>query len=140
MADRYQKLEGQEPSYSNAHLQELNTAFGESEKTRTPLIRQGFWWLVTAISCASILVTIRIFEQKGNITNVQKHTFNTIITGLILGLGLNFFVRHHSHILYEMHRSSSSHGLPGGVQVLRYSLERENSSAAVPQRSRKGFD
>lgn len=102
MADRYQRLEGQERSSSNVR-QELNkTTRGESEQSRTPFIWQGIWWLVTFVFCAFILATIRIFEQKGNITNVQKDTFSTIVTGLILGLGLNFFVPHPSHALYEI--------------------------------------
>ncbi len=74
MADRYQRLEGQEPSSSSVR-QELNkTTRGESEQIRTSFIWQGIWWLVTFVFCAFILATIRIFEQKGNITNVQKHT------------------------------------------------------------------
>lgn len=93
MADRYQRLEGQEPSSGVARLQELNTtSHGESKQTRTHFNWwQGVGWLLTLVVCAFILVTIRIYERKGNITSVQKHTFNTIITGLILGLGLNFF-------------------------------------------------
>ena len=105
MADGYQRIEGQEPSSSIARLQGLiTTSYGESKQTRMPFNwRQGLGWLLTVIFCAFILVTIKIYsyEQK-NITNVQKHTFNTIITALILVLGLNFFVRHHSHAIYDV--------------------------------------
>lgn len=142
MADRYQRLEGQEPSSSTARPQELNTtSHGESKQTRIPFSwRQGFWWLLTVIVCAFILVTIWIYEQKGNVTIVQKHTFNTIITGLILGLGLNFFVRHHSHAIYDVYKDLSSSHLAGGIQVFRQSLEGEYSGAAAPQLSREGVD
>lgn len=125
MPDPYHPLQGQEPSSKNARLQEPNMASHcESRQAYTPFIRQGFWWLVTATFCAFILVTIRIFERKGNITNVQKHTFNTIITGLILGLGLNFFVCHHAHPLYAMYKGSSFGGFAGAFQVRRQSLSR----------------
>ena len=133
MPDHYQRLEGQETSFSNARLQGLNTAsHGSSKWTRTPII-QAIWWLVTVIFCAFILATIRIYEQKGNFTNGQKHSFNTIITGLILALGLNFFVRHRFRALYDVCKDSSTDGLAGGIQVLRQSLEREHLSPATPQ-------
>lgn len=142
MADRYQRLEGQEPSSGVARLQELNTtSHGESKQTRTHFNWwQGVGWLLTLVVCAFILVTIRIYERKGNITSVQKHTFNTIITGLILGLGLNFFVRQYSYAVYSKYKDLSNGRLAGGIQVFRQCVEREYSGAAASQRSREEVD
>ena len=49
--------------------------------------------LITLVVVCLIAVVIRVYELKGNLTHVQKYAFNTIITGLILILGLSFFVR-----------------------------------------------
>lgn len=69
----------------------------DSQQTHTPPLWRFFWWLLTIILCALIFAVIKEYESKGIITSVQKHTFNTISTALILGLGLNFFVNHHAH-------------------------------------------
>ena len=49
--------------------------------------------LITLVVVCLIAVVIRVYEHKGNLTHIQKYAFNTIITGLILILGLSFFVR-----------------------------------------------
>ena len=78
--------------------------FSPDEHPRTPtsLLWQSFWWLLTLILCALIAGTVKAYKQDGNITAGQKSTFSSIITGLILALGLNFFVCHPSHALVEM--------------------------------------
>lgn len=48
--------------------------------------------LITLVVAVFIAVVIIIYQRKGNMTGNQKHAFNTIITGLIVGLGLSFFV------------------------------------------------
>ena len=55
-------------------------------------LQQSVSWLITFALCVAIILTVRAYELHGNITAVQKHTFNTIVTGLILVLGINFFV------------------------------------------------
>lgn len=67
----------------------------------TPQRWQIFWWLLTITLSAFILGTLKIYEEEGNFTSVQKHTFNTISTALILGLGLNFFVSQTNHKMYR---------------------------------------
>lgn len=52
----------------------------------------AFDLLITLVIAAFIAVVIKLYEQRGNLTRDQKHAFNTIITGLIVGLGLSFFV------------------------------------------------
>lgn len=49
-------------------------------------------FLVTAMVIASIIGTLKSYEKKGNFSPHQKTTFNVIITGEGLCLGLNFFV------------------------------------------------
>ena len=55
-------------------------------------IRGLLWWLITLLINAFILVTVNIYHKRDRFPAHQKHTFNIISTGLILGLGLNFFV------------------------------------------------
>ena len=53
----------------------------------------AFDLLITLVVVGLIVVVITVYQHKGNLTRVQKHAFNTIITGLIVILGLSFFVR-----------------------------------------------
>ena len=66
--------------------------FNSNKQTWKLFFPQFFRWLGTAIFVAFILATLKIFEKQGNFSNKSKHLFNTIITALGLGLGLNFFV------------------------------------------------
>ncbi|MCJ1299367.1 hypothetical protein MMC08_002159 [Hypocenomyce scalaris] len=54
-------------------------------------LQQSVSWLITFALCIVIIWTVRAYELHGNITAVQKQTFNMIVTGLILVLGINFF-------------------------------------------------
>lgn len=53
--------------------------------------------LATIVLIASLLATLKIYQNKGNFTSHQKTNFNVIITALSLCLGLNFFVSHIFH-------------------------------------------
>ena len=53
-----------------------------------------FDFLITLVVVSLIAVVIRVYQYKGNLTRKQKNAFTTIITGLIVILGLSFFVRH----------------------------------------------
>lgn len=66
--------------------------YNSNQQTWTLVFPQFFRWLGTAIFVALILATLKIFENMGNFSNNSKHLFNTVITALSLGLGLNFFV------------------------------------------------
>ncbi len=66
--------------------------FNSKKQTWKLFFPQFFRWLGTVIFVAFILATLKIFENQGNFSNNSKHLFNTIITALGLGLGLNFFV------------------------------------------------
>ena len=65
----------------------------KSDEQTWKLFYPQFWrWLGTVAFVALIVVTLKIFQDKGNFSHNSKYLFNTIITGLSLGLGLNFFV------------------------------------------------
>lgn len=67
-------------------------SFSSRDQTRRLLRKQFLRWLGTAFFVTMIFVTFKIYQSKGIITPTQKATYNAIITGLSLGLGLNFFV------------------------------------------------
>ena len=46
-------------------------------------------WLLTAILCGSIAGVLQAYSVHETLTNPQRRTFNAIITGLSVGLGLN---------------------------------------------------
>lgn len=69
-------------------------ALDSARQTRTLLLKATLRWIGTVIFTALIAVTLRIYERKRNFQSDQKTVFNTIITALILGWGLNIFVRH----------------------------------------------
>ena len=92
--------DGRESLLRNGRRQQLDQDHdGPPEQSHPPLLWQIFWWLLTLSLSAFILVIIKIYQNEGNIMSVQKHTFNTISTTLILGLGLNFFVNYHPHAI-----------------------------------------
>ena len=69
--------------------------FNSSQQTRKLLLSQSVRWIGTLVFVAFMLVTLKIFQDKDNFSHDQKYAFNTIVTGLSLGLGLNFFVGRH---------------------------------------------
>ena len=56
---------------------------------RKPLYR----WLGTVAFIVAIITTLLSYQRKGNYSSAQKQLFVVIKTALVLGLGLNFFVR-----------------------------------------------
>ena len=89
-----------------------------STHSQPPRLWQISWWLLTIVLSAFILATVKIYRSQGNFNPAQKHIFNTITTGLILALGLNFFVSHQACALGDMHSDSSMSGLAGSIQIL----------------------
>lgn len=79
--------------------------FNSSQQTRKLYLSQSIRWIGTLIFVAFMLSTLKIYEDKDNFSHKQKYAFNTIVTGLSLGLGLNFFVRQHlaSQSLFSGH-------------------------------------
>ena len=69
--------------------------FNSSQQTRKLFLSQSIRWIGTLIFVAFMLATLKIYHDKGNFSHDQKYTFNTIVTALSLGLGLNFFVGQH---------------------------------------------
>lgn len=61
-------------------------------QTRRLLFKRTLRWIGTVIFAALIIVTLKIYEGKGNFSSNQKTVFNTTTVALILGLGLNVFV------------------------------------------------
>ncbi|KAL9045258.1 MAG: hypothetical protein Q9214_001674 [Letrouitia sp. 1 TL-2023] len=64
------------------------------KKTWSLLFPQTVRWLGTVTLSALLISVFRIYEKKGNFTHKDKNSFNIIVTGLSVGLGINFFVRH----------------------------------------------
>ena len=48
--------------------------------------------LITVVTVILIAIVIKVYTAKGVLTSSQKHAFNTVITGLILVISLNYFV------------------------------------------------
>ena len=69
------------------------TLYDPTQQARKILWRQMLRWLTTAVFLIASLATLRIYQGMGNVNRGQKTTFNSLITGLLLLLGLNFFVR-----------------------------------------------
>ena len=61
-------------------------------QTRALLLKGTFRWIITLIFTGLILLTLKIYERKGNFPSGQKKTLDAILTGLILLWGLNLFV------------------------------------------------
>lgn len=77
---------------SSQRQSDTTAIFQSSQQTRTLLLKGSVRWLGTAIFIVFVLVTLKIYESKGNITSTQEVNSNAISTALALGLGLNFFV------------------------------------------------
>ncbi len=69
--------------------------FSSSQQTRKLFLSQSIRWIGTLIFVIFMLATLKIYQDKDNFSHDQKYAFNTIVTGLSLGLGLNFFVGRH---------------------------------------------
>lgn len=64
------------------------------KQTWSLLLPQTVRWLGTVTLSALLISVFRIYEKKGNFTRKDKNSFNIIVTGLSVGLGIKFFVRH----------------------------------------------
>ena len=82
------------PQSQRFHSHEIQV--DNSQQSHTARLWQTFWFLFTIVLNIFIFATVKIYQSRGNFAPVQKHTFNTISTALILALGLNFFVCHPS--------------------------------------------
>ena len=69
--------------------------FNSDQQTRKLFLSQSIRWIGTLIFVAFMLATLKVYQDKDNFSHGQKYAFNTIVTALSLGLGLNFFVGHH---------------------------------------------
>lgn len=81
--------------------------FQSFKQTLTLCRTQILQWVLTAILIGFVFATIMIYERKGNMSSRQKSIFQQIITALSIGLGLNFFVRHHAHARRHVCRLTS---------------------------------
>ena len=102
---KYQQIPEPAPSIgvSSLHTDEEDTQYHghhhESEpgpgaedparaKSKWPSL---FTLLGTILFGTLIIIVVRIYQLRGNISKGEKHAFNTLSTGLILVLGLSFF-------------------------------------------------
>lgn len=63
------------------------------EQTWSLLLPQIVRWLGTVTLSVLLIFVFWIYQSKQNFTPKDKNTFNIIVTGLSVGLGINFFVR-----------------------------------------------
>ncbi|KAI4257249.1 MAG: hypothetical protein L6R42_005789 [Xanthoria sp. 1 TBL-2021] len=56
------------------------------------LLPQAIRWLGTVLLSILLMSVVWIYQNKGNFTRTDKNVFNVIITGLSVGLGINFFL------------------------------------------------
>ena len=90
----------------------------DSQRSHTTRLWQTFWFLFTIILSIFIFATVKIYQSRGNFAPVQKHTFNTISTALILALGLNFFVSRHSFTVARCAEIDSMIAIQEGFKAL----------------------
>ena len=50
-------------------------------------------WIWTVAFAIALIIVVKVYEDKGVLTSSQKNAYNLITTGLILFLGLSFYVR-----------------------------------------------
>lgn len=80
------------------HFSMADAARFESRNQTLTLCKQQIsQWIITAILISFVFATIKIYEAKGNMTSGQKSTFQLLITGLSIALGLNSLVSHPTH-------------------------------------------
>ncbi|KAI9881078.1 MAG: hypothetical protein M1830_008236 [Pleopsidium flavum] len=65
--------------------------FDSKEQSRRLLRDQSIGLAVTILLVVLVIVTLKAFQDEGNISKHRKTGFNVIITTLSLALGLNFF-------------------------------------------------
>ncbi len=83
----------EEPAVYETPLIVKQKTLDYQKQTWSLLLPQTIRWLGTVVISALIVSVLRIYKSKGNFTPNDKNAFNVIITGLSVGLGINFFVR-----------------------------------------------
>lgn len=76
----------------NNFAQDLTTQFERKRQILGLFRKQILRWLLTAALLSLVILSLRIYEQKGYIPSAAKAAFNVVQTALNIGLGLNFFV------------------------------------------------
>ncbi|KAL8923166.1 MAG: hypothetical protein Q9208_004729 [Pyrenodesmia sp. 3 TL-2023] len=61
------------------------------KQTRSILLPHTIRWLGTVVFSVLFVSVLWIYESKGSFTRNDKNVFNVIVTGLSVGLGINFF-------------------------------------------------
>ena len=77
--------------------------FSRRKQIVSLLWSQSLRWVGTMIFCVLLVATMKVFEDKGNFTHTDKLIYNVIVTGLSVGLGLNFFVSNLFSFLRKQH-------------------------------------
>lgn len=83
----------EEPAIPDAPSSVYSKNLDYREQTWSLLRPQTIRWLGTVLVSVLLVATVRVYQNKGNFTRYDKHVFNVIVTGLSVGLGINFFVR-----------------------------------------------
>lgn len=116
------------------------TTFDSARQTRTILFKETLRWIGTVILAALIVITLRIYEGKRNFPSDQKTVFNTIVTALILGCGLNLFVSHDPAIKAPGHSRMVAYYIIGSIQGISKTPTMEDPSGRAAHQARSGFD
>lgn len=66
--------------------------FNPREQTWRLFKELGVRLVMTIVFIALIIAALKVFESRGNVSKIGKRSFNFVITGLSLLLGLSFFV------------------------------------------------
>ncbi|KAL8847561.1 MAG: hypothetical protein Q9221_007420 [Calogaya cf. arnoldii] len=62
------------------------------QQTYSRLLPQTIRWLTTVVFAALLVLVLWVYNSKGNFTRSDKNAFNVLVTGLSVGLGINFFI------------------------------------------------
>ena len=76
---------GSPPTVKDGKLAKQDADFRSS-------LRLLFTWIWTVAFAIALIIVVKVYEAKGILTTSQKNAYNLITTGLILFLGLSFYV------------------------------------------------
>lgn len=90
--------DSQEQNYSHFKSHFHNPEQSYTTVPYEPGTRKRFWnillksllrWLITLILCIAYYIALRVWNQKGTVTEASKRVFNAITTGISIALGIN---------------------------------------------------
>ena len=77
-------------------------------RTHLRLLFPGLWTVAFAVV---LVIVVKVYEAKGVLTPSQKNAYNVVTTGLILFVGLSFYV----HVDWHMQPKIHTHATIGSL-------------------------